>query len=693
MNWLHYLVEANIYLGVFYLCYCLFLNNETYYVLGRAYLLFSCLAAFVLPVTQLSILKHAEPQIQQVAYTAPVYHNAPIPEIIIEEPAPQFTLQDALLYIYIIGAVLSLIVLCYRLFRLFLLTRTESTLTNSNYKIIQLNGENTAFSFFNYLFIGTAVPQSETIIAHELVHIRQKHSADIIFIELIKVVSWFNPFIYLLQRSLRTIHEYIADEQTAAKESDALTYSSFLLSNAYGIQGSPIAHSFFNYNLLKKRIIMLNQKRSGRLARLKYLAAVPLCAGMLCASTLVFSKDYALIDLSPKRPVAELRDTAFAMRPPTVFGKDFSLQENCYLIDKKAPYITVTITSKSGHQQLFNSSSATNADRKLLKDKYGYQFKKAEMMAYLKMTSKSNEAFSNNPQLPPPPPPVPLNEPYLQLAQFISRSVKYPTVALSKKLKASLIVNFKLNENGRISDVAVAGNNANIFGDVLKAELEKFAYPIKDKAGYHKMGVKFFILGENSVFFATPKSLKTANYIGEMQVIGIIAAQRKIYNQPPPPPAPPKVGVAPPKVKVIKFPPPAVKPPLPIGANNQTFISSFNKELARTIRYPAREHDNQTTGKLFIAFTVKYNKIGNVAVTRGVSNALDAEAKRALVDYSPTVRLKAGSYEIPIAFKITKADGKIVFNTLAGIDKEFVDKSVINNHKIMLSEVVLMSYL
>jgi beta-lactamase regulating signal transducer with metallopeptidase domain len=95
------------------------------------------------------------------------------------------------------------------------------------------------------------------------VHIRQKHSADIVFLELIKIINWFNPLIYLLQMSLKTMHEYIADEQTAAQESDAISYSSFLVNNAYGLNGSSLAHSFFNYNLLKKRIIMLNQKRSG----------------------------------------------------------------------------------------------------------------------------------------------------------------------------------------------------------------------------------------------------------------------------------------------------------------------------------------------------------------------------------------------------------------------------------------------
>src|SRR6185437_1894458 len=67
----------------------------------------------------------------------------------------------------------------------------------------------------------------------------------------------------------------------------------------YGLSGSSITHSFFNYNLLKKRIIMLHQKRSGSLARLKYLLAIPICGGLLCASTLAFSKTYGWVDIAP----------------------------------------------------------------------------------------------------------------------------------------------------------------------------------------------------------------------------------------------------------------------------------------------------------------------------------------------------------------------------------------------------------
>ncbi|MES2268892.1 MAG: M56 family metallopeptidase [Bacteroidota bacterium] len=302
MSWLHYLIEANIYLGVFYLCYCLLLNGDTHYMLGRVYLIFSCIIAFVLPFTQLGILK---PVIPEIAIAEPVTQVTVLPVHTQKLAAPvyQFTFDDAMLYLYIAGVTVAVFILMFRLGKLYILTRKNQALNTDSYKLVKLNGENTAFSFFNYLFIGNNVPRPETIIAHELVHIRQKHSADIIFLELVKVFNWFNPFIYLIQRSLKTIHEYIADEQTAAREQDALAYSSFLLNNAYGIQGNSIAHSFFNYNLLKKRIIMLNKNRSGKLARLKYLAALPLCAGMLCTSTLVFSKDYGLIDLAPQKAV------------------------------------------------------------------------------------------------------------------------------------------------------------------------------------------------------------------------------------------------------------------------------------------------------------------------------------------------------------------------------------------------------
>jgi len=314
MNWLYYLAEANVYLGVFYLAYCLFLNRDTHYQLNRAYLIVSCIVSFILPVLQVSALRPISPAtpVHTISYAVPVQpvqtvhiiapeQQTPMPATTAPPPVIEHhvTLQEYLWYAYLAGAAVVLLILFIKLYTLFRLMRKKQCLKEGSQRLIYLPGTDAAFSFFNYLFIGTEAAAANTIIRHELVHSRQKHSADILFLEVLKIINWFNPLVYLLQNSLKTVHEYIADEQAAAYETDALTYSSLLVKNAYGLGGSSITHSFFNYNLLKKRIIMLNQQRSGKLARLKYLVIIPICAALLCASTLAFSKSYGWLDLAP----------------------------------------------------------------------------------------------------------------------------------------------------------------------------------------------------------------------------------------------------------------------------------------------------------------------------------------------------------------------------------------------------------
>lgn len=432
MNWLHYLVEANIYLGIFYLCYFLFFKKETYYTLNRAYLLLSCVIAFVLPLIKVSILKPANYAIKSIVLIRPFNFNRLRLPIKIASTENHLSLRDAVFYIYLLVAGILLVLLIIKLFRLFILTRSQSSTNHNQYKLIYINDSNTAFSFLNYLFIGTKIPCADTIVRHELVHIRQRHSFDIILLEILKIINWFNPMIYLLQNSFKTLHEYIADEETVAFEINAFTYSDFLINNAYGISGSSVTHSFFNYNLLKRRIIMLHQKRSGSLARLKYLIALPVCAGMLCASTLGFSKTYGWIDLAPmktrdttknvhktspkkithidtfttvkyhhKLPKIKITDVIL-MPPPAppmqrirfpkpkplgVTKTGYKYVEAGYLVNNETNY-SVIIIEKNGAEKEYFKNSATREELSLLKNKYGYTF--PTMKIY--------------PQLPPPPP-------------------------------------------------------------------------------------------------------------------------------------------------------------------------------------------------------------------------------------------------------------------------------------------------
>lgn len=316
MNWLKYLLEANLYLSLFYALYVVLLATQTYHKLNRIYLLAICCISWIIPLVQFGFL------------IKPLNYNANLPATGVNNiantdqagTAVQHTqllsLQNLLPGLYLAGAFVVFLIFIYKLYRILKLTRSNNIMRANDYSLIRLNNSNTAYSFFKYVFIGDQVADEKIILSHELTHIEQRHSIDILFVEIIKIICWFNPLVYLLKRSLKTVHEYIADEKTASFENNPIAYSSFLLDNAYGLNGPSVSHSFFNYNLLKKRIIMLNKTRSGSLARLKYLVTVPLLGAMLFTSTLAFSKTYGWINIAPAKTAAAInikkKDTVYS---------------------------------------------------------------------------------------------------------------------------------------------------------------------------------------------------------------------------------------------------------------------------------------------------------------------------------------------------------------------------------------------
>ncbi len=305
MTWMHYLVEANLYMAAFYVLYLIFLRSETHYQLNRAYLLSTSLLSFIIPFLQLGILKPGVEVLQQhISIGEPAitgYTMQVLPDSVAAATAPNYTLNEYLLFVYAGVAVVLLINLAIRVYLLIALARKGSVTQNASYKIIEMHQGSVAFSFFNNLFIDDRLASSQTILYHEQVHIRQKHSWDIIYLEIVKIINWFNPVVYLLIASIKEVHEFIADEETARLENGNDSYTDFLISNAYGITQNTLTNSFFNKNLLKRRITMLYQKKSGKAARLKYLLALPLICGLLCLSTLAFTtKTYGLVDVMPK---------------------------------------------------------------------------------------------------------------------------------------------------------------------------------------------------------------------------------------------------------------------------------------------------------------------------------------------------------------------------------------------------------
>lgn len=293
MDWLYYLLEANLYLAVFYGFYRLFLHRETFYSLNRFYLIAAALTAFSIPFLKMGYLNNLFGRQQDVYIAA----NS---SAVVQEKL-SFTLSDLVLYCYLITATAFAIKLGYGIYKIMALSLSAKKEKAGNITYVELPGSDTAFSFFNLLFLNPAVTARHTILKHEMVHIQQKHSLDLIFFEIIQIISWFSPAAYFIKRDIKLIHEYIADDLTTNADIHKHEYAMFLIQNSFGIMHNQLTNQIFNQSILKRRINMLNKERSTGRARLKLLFALPVAGGMLCASTMAFTKDYAMVDLYPEK--------------------------------------------------------------------------------------------------------------------------------------------------------------------------------------------------------------------------------------------------------------------------------------------------------------------------------------------------------------------------------------------------------
>lgn len=316
MNWLYYLLESNLYLAVFYGLYCLFLQKETFYTLNRYYLLITTVIAFGLPLLQVGYLYNLIGLHTQISTNQLTVIQTGKQEII--------SLEDLITVVYVLISVTFLTKLFLNLYKIIALSFRSRKLKEGNILYIELSDKESAFSFFNLLFINPSIAEKNTILKHEMVHINEKHSIDIIFFELIQILSWFNPITYLIKKDVKLLHEFIADEVTTTTDVQKHEYAMFLIHNSFGVAPNQLTNQIFNQSILKRRINMLNQEKSRGRTKLRLLLALPLAGAMLCTSTMAFTKDYALIDLYPEKYSAvdaSKQEPTTPPKPPKKTGK------------------------------------------------------------------------------------------------------------------------------------------------------------------------------------------------------------------------------------------------------------------------------------------------------------------------------------------------------------------------------------
>lgn len=280
MTWLNFLLQANIYLLIFYAFYKFLLEKETYFKLNRFYLIGSGLFAIGIPFIRLDWLTQ-QPLSQQLSVTIGELDMMVLPDE--QKASGALAAGDIVALLYCAGVLLFL----FRFgIQVFLLVRKLYASGDSS------DGNGTAYSFLTRKSVDPGLPGQEIINHHEDIHLKQFHSLDVLLFELIAIINWFNPVVYLYKRALRDNHEFLADEAAADYQGDKEGYSLLLLSAAFKVSPQALTNSFFSkQSLIKKRIYMLHKEKSKRAAILKYGLYLPLFSGMLLLSSANFRED------------------------------------------------------------------------------------------------------------------------------------------------------------------------------------------------------------------------------------------------------------------------------------------------------------------------------------------------------------------------------------------------------------------
>lgn len=275
-----HMIKASLYVAAFYFVYRVFLSQDTLYSRNRKFILAAAVTSLILPFFTLRI---SEPLVSEF--------QAKLSDIIIfyredayaatEQGSGLIRNQNWPVLVYLSGlAVFGLKFITDLAELIWLINRHR----RSGSRIIRFKGLNTAgFSAFGHIFINERLTTGETedIIKHEENHLAHYHSVDILVIEAVKILQWFNPAIYMFSRSLKAIHEYQADEECISTGTSLKKYQQLLLNQIFSSRIFTITNSFSNPSLIKKRMIMMTKKRSRALANLKLLMVLPVIAAMM----------------------------------------------------------------------------------------------------------------------------------------------------------------------------------------------------------------------------------------------------------------------------------------------------------------------------------------------------------------------------------------------------------------------------
>ena len=304
MDFLIYDVKVAVLIAVFYMFYRLMLAHETFHRVNRLVLLTTAVASFVLPLCVFTMHKTVMVD-YDFSQLGELTVNEPVVSVMPTDNQPSVILTTVLPVLFIIGMLATLVHTLISLIRIQLLIHRSEKHPQEDGTVICVTG-NTAlssFSWMHYIVMNRSDYEAHdaAILAHERGHIRLRHSWDLLFVDLLTALQWFNPAMWMLRSDLRAIHEYEADGEVLSLGINARQYQYLLISKAAGIGGYSLANGI-SHSTLKNRINMMLHKKSNRTSLLKLFALVPI-VGITLALNARTVNDYVYDGPQKQNPV------------------------------------------------------------------------------------------------------------------------------------------------------------------------------------------------------------------------------------------------------------------------------------------------------------------------------------------------------------------------------------------------------
>ncbi len=313
-----YLLKVMICSGILTGYYWLALRNKVFHSWNRFYLLAAVAASLLLPFIKISFVTDPQPE-NIPAYT--ILQTVTTNEVWFpEQPAlsapTTFTKEQVSILLYVLVSILLFITLVVTLLRIKKLLAANDHWKMKDLVFVDTDAKGTPFSFLHYIFWNREIDfesvQGQQIFKHELIHVKEKHSIDKLFLQLVLIVFWINPFFWIIRKELNMIHEFIADSKSV-KDSDASALAAMILTAAFPGHSLSLTNPFF-YSPIKRRLLMLSKLQHPKVGYISRLFLLPLLTFLFTAFALKLKeKDATAVIPKLEKPLTVVIDAGHGL--------------------------------------------------------------------------------------------------------------------------------------------------------------------------------------------------------------------------------------------------------------------------------------------------------------------------------------------------------------------------------------------